>query len=63
MRQCSSALAAGLASLGLDLSSGGPAGEVTRCAESVADLEYAVQHLNPDLMRLLGYKFPVAEVL
>lgn len=26
-----------------------------------ADLEYAVQHLNPDLMRLLGYKFPVAE--
>lgn len=36
-------LAAGLASLGLDLSSGGPAGEVTRCAESVADLEYAVR--------------------
>lgn len=36
-------LAAGLASLGLDLSSGGPAGEVTRIAESVADLEYAVR--------------------
>jgi len=36
-------LAAGLASLGLDLSSGGPAGAVTRIAESVADLEYAVR--------------------
>jgi hypothetical protein len=36
-------LAAGLASLGLDLSSGGPAGEVTRIAESVADLEYAIR--------------------
>lgn len=36
-------LAAGLASVGLDLSSGGPVGEVTRCAESVADLEYAVR--------------------
>ena len=36
-------LAAGLASLGLDLSSGGPAGEVTRLAESVADLEFAVR--------------------
>ena len=36
-------LAAGLASLGLDLQSGGPAGEVTRLAESVADLEYAVR--------------------
>jgi hypothetical protein len=36
-------LAAGLASLGLDLSSGGPVGEVTRLAESVADLEYAVR--------------------
>lgn len=34
---------AGLASLGLDLSPGGPAGEVIRCAESVADLEYAVR--------------------
>ena len=33
---------AGLASVGLDLSSGGPVGEVTRCAESVADLEYAI---------------------
>ena len=37
------ALAAGLASLGLEIRSGGPAGEVTRIAESVADLEYAVR--------------------
>lgn len=36
-------LVAGLASVGLDLSFGGPAGEVTRCAESVADLEYAIR--------------------
>lgn len=36
-------LAAGLASLGLDLQFGGPAGEVTKLAESVADLEYAVR--------------------
>jgi len=36
-------LAAGLASVGIDLSSSGPAGEVTRLAESVADLEYAVR--------------------
>ena len=37
-------LAAGLASLGFDFSSrGGPAGDVTRLAESVADLEYAVR--------------------
>ncbi len=36
-------LTAGLASVGIDLSSGGPAGEVTRLAESVADLEYAVR--------------------
>ncbi len=35
--------AAGLASLGLDLSPGGPAAEVTRIAECVADLEYAVR--------------------
>lgn len=35
--------AAGLASLGLALPSGGPAAEVTRIAESVADLEYAVR--------------------
>lgn len=33
----------GLASFGIELSSGGPAGEVTRIAESVADLEYAVR--------------------
>src|ERR1019366_6537898 len=36
-------LAAGLASLGLDLQIGGLAGEVTRLAESVADLEYAIR--------------------
>ncbi len=36
-------LAAGLASLGLEIRSSGPAGEVTRIAESVADLEYAVR--------------------
>jgi hypothetical protein len=36
-------LAAGLASVGIDFSSGSPAGEVTRLAESVADLEYAVR--------------------
>jgi hypothetical protein len=35
--------AAGLASLGLEVASGGPAGDVTRIAESVADLEYAVR--------------------
>lgn len=34
---------AGLASLGLALPSGGPAAEVTRIAECVADLEYAVR--------------------
>jgi hypothetical protein len=36
-------LMAGLASLGFELPSGGPAAEVTRIAESVADLEYAVR--------------------
>ena len=36
-------LAAGLASLGIELPSGGPAAEVTRNAEGVADLEYAVR--------------------
>ena len=36
-------LAAGLASLGLELTSGSPARDVTRIAESVADLEYAVR--------------------
>lgn len=36
-------LAAGLASLGFDLQVGGPTGEVTMLAESVADLEYAVR--------------------
>jgi hypothetical protein len=36
-------LVAGLASLGFELESGGPAGLVTRTAESVADLEYAIR--------------------
>lgn len=37
------AVAASLASLGLGVRPGGPAGEVTRIAESVADLEYSVR--------------------
>ena len=36
-------VAAGLASVGIDLPFGGPAGEVIRTAESVADLEYGVR--------------------
>ena len=36
-------LSASLASLGLAVRAGGPAGEVTRIAESVADLEYAIR--------------------
>ena len=36
-------LAASMASLGLEVRSGGPAREVTRIAESVADLEYSVR--------------------
>lgn len=36
-------LAAGLAAFGFDLSAGGPSGEVTRLAESVADLEFAIR--------------------
>ncbi|MFA6043712.1 MAG: hypothetical protein WC718_01900 [Phycisphaerales bacterium] len=36
-------LAAGLAALGIDLAPRGPAGDVTRLAESVADLEYAIR--------------------
>jgi hypothetical protein len=36
-------LAAGLTSLGFKFGSGGPAGEVARIAESVADLEYTVR--------------------
>ena len=36
-------LAAGLASLGFELEADGPAGQVTRTAESVADLEYAIR--------------------
>ena len=42
-RPKTSVLSAGLASLGLDLPSPGPAAEVTRIAESVADLEYSVR--------------------
>jgi hypothetical protein len=36
-------LTAGLASFGFELPSGGATGEVTRIAESVADLEYAIR--------------------
>ena len=36
-------LTAGLGSLGINFSPGGPAGEVTRIAESVADLEFAIR--------------------
>lgn len=36
-------LVAGLASFGIEFSPTGPAGEVTRIAESVADLEYAIR--------------------
>ena len=36
-------LAAAFASMGFDLQVGGPAGDVTRFAESVADLEYAIR--------------------
>jgi hypothetical protein len=36
-------VAAGLASWGFELDSGGPAGQVTRTAESVADLVYAIR--------------------
>lgn len=36
-------LAAGLASLGIELPVGGPAGEVLRTAEGVADLEFAIR--------------------
>ena len=37
------ALAAGLAAFGFEVAGGGPAADVTRTAESVADLEYAVR--------------------
>ena len=36
-------LAAGLASVGIELPFGGPTGEVTRAAEGVADLEFAIR--------------------
>ncbi len=42
-RSRASALMAGLASLGIDLPAHGPTAEVTRIAESVADLEYAIR--------------------
>ncbi|WP_353070699.1 hypothetical protein [Tunturiibacter gelidiferens] len=43
-------MAAGLASVGIRLSFSGPAGEVIRTAESVADLEYAIR--TDDLFKL-----------
>jgi hypothetical protein len=36
-------LVAGMASFGIELASGGPVAEVTRTAEGVADLEYAIR--------------------
>ena len=55
-------LAAGLASIGIDLSSGSPAGEVTRIAESVADLEYAV-HTHEFFKRLFALSLKLHIVL
>jgi len=43
-------MAAGLASVGIEMSFSGPAGEVIRTAESVADLEYAIR--TDDLFKL-----------
>jgi hypothetical protein len=43
-------MTAGLASLGIELPFSGPAGDVMRTAESVADLEYAIQ--TDDLLKL-----------
>jgi hypothetical protein len=43
-------MAAGLASVGIGLSFSGPAGEVIRTAESVADLDYAIR--TDDLFKL-----------
>lgn len=48
-----SILAAGMASLGLGVRSADPAHEVTRIAESVADLEYSVR-MNEVLKRWFG---------
>lgn len=55
-------LAAGLAAVGIELSSGGPAGEVTRLAESVADLEYAV-HTHGLFKRWFAWSLKVHIVL
>ena len=55
-------MAAGMASLGFDSSTGGPAGEVTRIAESVADLEYAVR-THALFKRLFAWALTVHVVL
>ncbi len=55
-------LTTGLASLGLDLPFGGPAGEVVRIAESMADLEYAV-HTDELLKRWFGRSLKLHIVL
>jgi hypothetical protein len=55
-------LAAGLASLGIDLPSRGPAAEVTRIAESVADLEYSVR-MHESFKRRFGRSLKVHIVL
>lgn len=55
-------LVAGFASLGIELPFGGPVGDVTRNAESVADLEYAV-HTNELFKRWFGWSLKVHIVL
>jgi len=55
-------LAAGLASLGFELDSLGPVGQVTRTAESVADLEYAVR-THELFKRWFGHSLKVHIVL
>jgi hypothetical protein len=53
---------AGLASLGLESAAGGPAGDVIRIAESVADLEYAIR-THELLKRWFGRSLKVHIVL
>ena len=55
-------LAAGLASLGFDVSYGGAAGEVTRTASSVADLEYAVR-THESFKRWFGWALKLHMIL
>lgn len=55
-------LTAGLASLGIELPFGGPAGEVIRTAEGVADLEYAI-HTHELFKRWFGRSLKLHIVL